>query len=125
MGRAGARGLYRVPLREGPRAHERRVQRGSLLGTRIHPYRSTPRPRRSNLGFSAADREENIRRVGEVAKLFAGAGVIALVSFISPYRRALGVGGRGPGAACRRRAVMVLHERVPLLAPGVRRAGSS
>lgn len=41
----------------------------------------------SNLGFSAADREENIRRIGEVAKLFADAGVIVLTSFISPYRK--------------------------------------
>lgn len=40
-----------------------------------------------NLGFSAADREENIRRIGEVSKLFANTGVITLVSFISPYRR--------------------------------------
>ncbi len=40
-----------------------------------------------NLGFTAADREENIRRIGEVAKLFADAGVIALASFISPYRK--------------------------------------
>ena len=40
-----------------------------------------------NLGFSAADREENIRRIGEVAKLFADAGVITMTSFISPYRR--------------------------------------
>lgn len=39
-----------------------------------------------NLGFSAADREENIRRIGEVAKLFADAGVITMTSFISPYR---------------------------------------
>lgn len=39
-----------------------------------------------NLGFSAEDRKENIRRIGEVAKLFADAGVIALSSFISPYR---------------------------------------
>lgn len=39
-----------------------------------------------NLGFSAADRAENIRRVGEAAKLFVDAGVIALSSFISPYR---------------------------------------
>jgi len=39
-----------------------------------------------NLGFSAADRTENIRRIGEVAKLFADAGVICLASFISPYR---------------------------------------
>lgn len=41
----------------------------------------------ANLGFSAADREENIRRVGEVAKLFADAGVITISSFISPYQR--------------------------------------
>ena len=40
-----------------------------------------------NLGFSAADREENIRRIGEVAKLFADCGVIAMTSFISPYRK--------------------------------------
>jgi adenylylsulfate kinase len=40
-----------------------------------------------NLGFSAADREENIRRIGEVAKLFADGGVITMTSFISPYRR--------------------------------------
>jgi adenylylsulfate kinase len=40
-----------------------------------------------NLGFSAEDREENIRRIGEVAKLFADAGVIAMTSFISPYRK--------------------------------------
>jgi len=39
-----------------------------------------------NLGFSPADREENIRRVGEVARLFADAGLITLVAFISPYR---------------------------------------
>ena len=39
-----------------------------------------------NLGFSAEDRTENIRRVGEVSKLFVDAGVIILSSFISPYR---------------------------------------
>jgi len=39
-----------------------------------------------NLGFSAEDRSENIRRIGEVAKLFASAGTIALTAFISPYR---------------------------------------
>src|SRR4051794_31702286 len=38
-----------------------------------------------NLGFSAEDRAENIRRIGEVAKLFADAGLIAITSFISPY----------------------------------------
>lgn len=40
-----------------------------------------------NLGFTAADREENIRRIGEVAKLFADCGVLTLTSFISPYRK--------------------------------------
>ena len=39
-----------------------------------------------NLGFTAGDREENIRRIGEVGKLFADAGLITLISFISPYR---------------------------------------
>jgi adenylylsulfate kinase len=39
-----------------------------------------------NLGFSPEDRTENIRRIAEVAKLFTDAGVIALTSFISPYR---------------------------------------
>ncbi len=39
-----------------------------------------------NLGFSADDRSENIRRIGEIAKLFVDSGVIALSSFISPYR---------------------------------------
>ena len=38
-----------------------------------------------DLGFTDADRVENIRRVGEVAKLMLGAGVITLVSFISPF----------------------------------------
>ncbi|KDO55034.1 hypothetical protein CISIN_1g029630mg [Citrus sinensis] len=40
-----------------------------------------------NLGFSAEDRTENIRRVGEVAKLFADAGLICIASLISPYRK--------------------------------------
>src|SRR5438046_383257 len=40
-----------------------------------------------NLGFSAADREENIRRIGEVAKLFADCGIVTMTSFISPYRK--------------------------------------
>jgi adenylylsulfate kinase len=38
-----------------------------------------------NLGFSAEDRAENIRRIGEVTKLFADAGIISITSFISPY----------------------------------------
>ena len=39
-----------------------------------------------NLGFSEADRTENIRRIGEVAKLFGDAGLLSLSSFISPYK---------------------------------------
>ena len=39
-----------------------------------------------NLGFSAEDRAENIRRIGEVSKLFVDSGIIALSSFISPYK---------------------------------------
>lgn len=50
-----------------------------------------------NLGFTAEDRTENIRRIGEVAKLFVDAGVIVLSSFISPYR-------------ADRNAVRALHE---------------
>jgi len=57
-----------------------------------------------NLTFAAADREENIRRIGEVAKLFADAGVITLASFVSPYRKD-------------RAAVRTLHEagKLPFL----------
>jgi adenylylsulfate kinase len=42
--------------------------------------------RRFGLGFSAMDREENIRRIGAVAQLFSEAGIIGLTAFISPYR---------------------------------------
>jgi len=41
-----------------------------------------------DLGFSAEDRDENVRRVAHVARLFADAGVIALVPLVSPYRAA-------------------------------------
>ncbi len=40
----------------------------------------------SNLGFSPEDRTENIRRIGEVAKLFCDANIVAITAFISPYR---------------------------------------
>jgi adenylylsulfate kinase len=40
----------------------------------------------SNLGFSKEDRKENVRRIGEMCKLFVEAGVIALTAFISPFR---------------------------------------
>jgi adenylylsulfate kinase len=42
--------------------------------------------KRFGLGFSAQDREENIRRIGAVAKLFCDAGIVAITAFISPYR---------------------------------------
>jgi adenylylsulfate kinase len=42
--------------------------------------------KRFGLGFSAQDREENIRRIGSVAKLFCDAGLVAITAFISPYR---------------------------------------
>lgn len=41
----------------------------------------------SDLGFSAEDRTENIRRIGEVAKLFVDSGQIVLTAFISPFRQ--------------------------------------
>jgi adenylylsulfate kinase len=53
-----------------------------LLAGRGQAYAS-----RFGLGFSAEDREENIRRIGCVAELFASAGLIALTAFVSPYRR--------------------------------------
>ncbi|MFV1968304.1 MAG: adenylyl-sulfate kinase, partial [Pirellulaceae bacterium] len=43
--------------------------------------------KRFGLGFSAEDREENIRRIGAVAELFASAGIVTLTAFVSPYRR--------------------------------------
>ena len=43
--------------------------------------------KRFGLGFSAQDREENIRRIGAVAELFSSAGIITLTAFISPYRK--------------------------------------
>lgn len=52
-----------------------------------------------DLGFSPEDREENIRRIGEVASLFTQAGVIAMTAFISPYRadrdKARAIAGEG------------------------------
>jgi bifunctional enzyme CysN/CysC len=70
----------------------------------------------ADLGFAPQDRDENIRRVGQVAALFAEAGVLTIVSFISPYRagrdnaRAMAPQGRfievfvdTPLETCRRR----------------------
>ena len=41
----------------------------------------------SNLGFSSEDRQENIRRIGEVSALFCDSGIITIASFVSPYRQ--------------------------------------
>jgi adenylylsulfate kinase len=63
----------------------------TLVNDGIHCYRLDGDNIRfglnKNLGFSADDRAENIRRIGEVAKLFADSGCIALTSFISPYAK--------------------------------------
>ncbi len=62
----------------------------ALLERRVATYRLDGDNLRhglnANLGFSAEDRQENIRRVGEVAKLFADAGLLTLATFVSPYR---------------------------------------
>src|SRR6476619_3282362 len=62
-----------------------------LLHQKKHAYRldgdNVRHGLNKNLGFSAEDRAENIRRIGEVAKLFTDAGVIAITSFISPYKK--------------------------------------
>jgi len=52
----------------------------------------------SDLGFSHEDRTENIRRVGEVAALFANAGVICISAFISPYRADRDIARRAAGS---------------------------
>jgi adenylylsulfate kinase len=53
----------------------------------LEPAHGADFAQRFGLGFSAQDRQENIRRIGAVSKLFCEAGVIALTAFISPYRR--------------------------------------
>lgn len=77
--------------------HARGVQSFVLDGDNVrHGLNASPEILRQNhseafaqrfgLGFSAEDREENIRRIGAVAKLFCDAGLIAITAFISPYR---------------------------------------
>jgi adenylylsulfate kinase len=62
----------------------------ALLGQGMHAYvldgDNIRHGLNKNLGFSAEDRAENIRRVSEVTRLFADAGLISITSFISPYR---------------------------------------
>ncbi|KAL4418939.1 hypothetical protein ABPG77_009119 [Micractinium sp. CCAP 211/92] len=63
-----------------------------------------------DLGFSAEDRAENIRRIGEVAKLFADSGAVTMTSFISPYRADRdAVRGR-----CRPGEFLEVHMAVPI-----------
>jgi adenylylsulfate kinase len=61
-----------------------------LFLRRCHAYRldgdNVRHGLNADLGFSPADREENIRRIGEVAKLMMDAGAVCLTAFISPYR---------------------------------------
>jgi len=52
----------------------------------LRPTHGDEFAKRFGLGFSAQDREENIRRIGAVAKLFCDAGILAITAFISPYR---------------------------------------
>lgn len=63
----------------------------ALHGRRVHTYildgDNIRHGLNSNLGFSPDDRTENIRRIGEVAKLFRDSGIVNLVAFISPYRK--------------------------------------
>ena len=77
----------------------------------------------ADLGFSHADRVENVRRVGEVAALFADAGVLCVSAFISPYRRERAAAAemapgrfhevyiRAPLATCERRDPKGLYKR--------------
>ena len=61
----------------------------ALIERGIHAYRldgdNIRHGLNKNLGFSREDREENIRRIGEVSKLFAESGCVAITAFISPY----------------------------------------
>lgn len=54
---------------------------------RLEPVHGPEFAARFGLGFSAMDREENIRRIGCVAEIFCAAGIIALTAFVSPYRQ--------------------------------------
>lgn len=63
-----------------------------------------------NLGFSSGDREENIRRIAEVAKLFADAGLVCITSFISPFTKVNWFGSHtlpAPHSHCQEQALGV------------------
>lgn len=64
------------------------VRHGLCAGPNLlEPKHGADFARRFGLGFNADDREENIRRVGCLAELFASAGIICLSAFVSPYRK--------------------------------------
>lgn len=64
------------------------VRHGLCAGPdRLVEKHGEPFSKRFGLGFGPEDREENIRRVGALAQLFADAGLITLTAFVSPYRR--------------------------------------
>ena len=105
------------------RAFQRRMVRAGRLVT-VLDGDVLRRGLTSDLGFSPADRDENIRRAGEVAALFADAGAIVVAAFISPYRAARRRARRaaGPGqfvevfvdtplAECERRDPKGLYRR--------------
>lgn len=63
------------------------VRHGLCAGPNLlEPEHGSDFAQRFGLGFGAQDREENIRRIGAVAQLFATSGLIALTAFVSPYR---------------------------------------
>ena len=93
-----------VGLGQVDRRRRRRAPAGRRRAARLRARRRQLRHGlNADLGFTAADRAENVRRVGEVARLMADAGVVALVPLISPYRadrdRARAAARRRP--ACR------------------------
>lgn len=90
--RLGARGctLWFTGLSGSGKSTIASALEAELVGRGVFAYRldgdNVRHGLNANLDFSAEDREENIRRIGEVSKLFADAGVVAITSFISPYR---------------------------------------
>lgn len=62
-----------------------------------------------NLGFSPEDREENIRRIAEVARLFADAGLVCIASFISPYSRVSDSPNKASAAEGEKQMKTVIH----------------
>ncbi len=78
-----------------------------------------------NLGFTPEDRQENIRRIGEVARLFMDCGIIVLIAFISPYRKDreavrnlvgkeefIEIYAKCPAEVCKQRDVKGLYKKV-------------